>query len=114
MEVNKQNENIAIYPSALRAFSYIVFGLILLITGISFISTDKQTIYIIITFILGIISAVYGILHLALRKHPVVLFDKFGFLYLAFIFVPPYSAVLAESTVVLVPSKVVTVLLTMM
>lgn len=81
MEVNKQNENIAIYPSALRAFSYIVFGLILLITGISFISTDKQTIYIIIPFILGIISAVYGILNLALRKHPVVLFDKFGFLY---------------------------------
>ena len=49
MELNKQSSDIiAVYPSVLRAFSYIIFGLILLITSISFISTNKQVIYIII------------------------------------------------------------------
>lgn len=80
MEVNKQTD-IIIYPSALRAFSYIVFGLILMITGISFISANKQIIYIIIPFVLGAVAAVYGIINLALKNRPVVLFDKFGFLY---------------------------------
>lgn len=80
MEANKQ-PNIVIYPSALRAFSYIVFGLILIMTGISFISTDKQLIYIIIPFVLGAVAALYGIINMALINHPVILFDKFGFLY---------------------------------
>nr|MDE7315780.1 hypothetical protein [Mucispirillum sp.] len=62
MEANKQ-PNIVIYPSALRAFSYIVFGLILIITGISFTSTDKQLIYIIIPFVLGAYAALYGIIN---------------------------------------------------
>ena len=80
MEENKQTD-ITIYPSALKAFSYIAFGLILLLTGISFISSDKQIIYIIIPFVLGAAAAVYGIINLALKNRPVILFDKFGFLY---------------------------------
>ncbi len=82
MELNKQSSDIiAVYPSVLRAFSYIIFGLILLITSISFISTNKQVIYMIIPFILGTVTAVYGIINLALRNRPIILFDKFGFLY---------------------------------
>ena len=78
MELNKQSSDIiAVYPSVLRAFSYIIFGLILLITSISFISTNKQVIYIIIPFILGTVTAVYGIINLALRNRPIILFDKF-------------------------------------
>lgn len=84
MEINKQNDNIAIYPSALRAFSYTVIGSILLTAGISFISSGRQLIYIIILLILGSIIALYGIINLALRKHPVILFDKYGFLYSTF------------------------------
>lgn len=80
MEENKQTD-ITIYPSTLKAFSYIAFGLILLLTGISFISSDKQIIYIIIPFVLGAAAAVYGIINLALKNRPVILFDKFGFLY---------------------------------
>ncbi len=81
MPVKIEKDNIAIYPSALRAFSYIVIGFILLITGISFISSNKQFIYIIIPIIAGSIIALYGIINLVLRKYPVILFDKYGFLY---------------------------------
>ncbi len=80
MEENKQTD-IIIYPSVLKAFSYISFGLILLITGISLIAADKQIIYIIIPFVLGAAAAVYGVINLALKNCPVILFDKFGFLY---------------------------------
>ena len=73
MEENKQTD-IVIYPSALKAFSYIAFGLILLITGISFISTDKQIIYIIISFVLGAAAAVYGIINLVLKNRPFAFF----------------------------------------
>ncbi len=59
MELNKQSSDIiAVYPSVLRAFSYII-----------------------IPFILGTVTAVYGIINLALRNRPIILFDKFGFLY---------------------------------
>lgn len=81
MEVKRQNENIAIYPSALRAFSYTVIGSILMTAGASFISSGRQIIYILILFTIGAIIALYGIINLALRKYPVALFDKFGFLY---------------------------------
>lgn len=84
MELNKQNENITIYPSTLRAFSYAVLGSILLTAGVSFIASSRQIIYIIILFIIGSITALYGIINLVLRKYPVVLFDKFGFLYSTF------------------------------
>lgn len=79
-DVNKNN-NIVIYPSVLRAFSYIVLGLILLFAGIYFIHSDRQLIYKPVLSVIGISIAVYGIINLVLRKHPIILFDKYGFLY---------------------------------
>lgn len=81
MLLNQENNNIAIYPSILRFFSYTILGFILLTTGVSFITSNKPISYIIILFALGSIVALYGIINLALRKHPVILFDKYGFLY---------------------------------
>lgn len=92
MEVEKQNSKIAIYPSILRFLSYTAIGLAFLAAGISFISSNKQAAYTIILFILGSITSLYGIINLVFRNKPVILFDKFGFLYSAYsqarLFVP--------------------------
>lgn len=91
MKSDKQSSRIAVYPSALRFLSYTAFGLALLAAGISFVSSE-QVIYTIILFIAGSIISLYGIINLAFRNRPVILFDEYGFLYSSYsqakLFVP--------------------------
>lgn len=80
--VDNSQQSIAIYLSNLRAFSFILFGLLIAISGILFITTSNQlTIYSIAFMIIGFIISIYGVINLAFRKHPVILFNNYGFIY---------------------------------
>lgn len=80
MQKSSANE-IKLYPSILRAFSFLVLGCVLIFTGISLIISKQELMYIIISFTAGCYSTLYGILNLIFSRKPVIVFDKNGFLY---------------------------------
>ena len=89
----KYSDNeIKLYPSILRAFSFLVLGCILILAGISLIISNHKLIYIIISFAAGFYSALFGLLNLIFSRIPVIIFNENGFLYSAYnrprLFVP--------------------------
>lgn len=79
--MHKSSNMIKLYPSILRAFSFLVLGCLLIFTGISLIISKQELMYIIISFTAGFYSAIYGLLNLIFRRKPVIVFDENGFLY---------------------------------
>lgn len=88
----KSSNMIKLYPSILRAFSFLVLGCVLIFAGISLIISKKEVIYIVILFAAGFYSFLFGLLNLVFSRKPVIIFDENGFLYSSYnrprLFVP--------------------------